>query len=86
MLDLDEGDALLIKQNELESCIFDNSLALKRVVSEIVKSECTHPSGMLSVKLPKIDVPTFNGDVTGWRTFWEQLLCILILTYPSQRR
>ncbi len=24
------------------------------------------------VKLPKIDVATFNGDLLDWRTFWEQ--------------
>ena len=24
------------------------------------------------VRLPKIDVPTFNGDILTWRTFWEQ--------------
>ena len=24
------------------------------------------------MKLPKLDVPTFNGDILNWRTFWEQ--------------
>ena len=24
------------------------------------------------MKLPKIDVPKFNGDILSWRTFWEQ--------------
>ena len=24
------------------------------------------------VKLPKIDTPTFNGDILNWLTFWEQ--------------
>lgn len=24
------------------------------------------------VKLPKLDVPTFNGNILNWRSFWEQ--------------
>ena len=24
------------------------------------------------VKLPKLDVPTFDGDIPNWRKFWEQ--------------
>ena len=72
MLDLDEKDALLIKQSNLESCVFDNSLALKRALSEIMKLESSRSSSTLSIKLSKIDVPAFNGDVIGWRTFWEQ--------------
>ena len=24
------------------------------------------------VKLPKLDVPTFNGSILSWRSFWEQ--------------
>ena len=28
--------------------------------------------GARGVKLPKIDVPTFSGDLLHWQTFWEQ--------------
>ena len=72
MLDLDAKDALLTKQTNLESCIFDNSLSLKRVLSEILKLESSRPSTARSIKLPKIDILSFNGDVIGWRAFWEQ--------------
>lgn len=24
------------------------------------------------VKLPKLNVPTFDGDIINWVTFWEQ--------------
>ena len=34
------------------------------------------------VKLPKIDVPTFNGNILHWNTFWEQFeVSILSKTY-----
>ena len=26
------------------------------------------------VQLPKLEVPTFDGDVLHWQMFWEQLL------------
>ena len=28
---------------------------------------------LTGVKLLKISVPTFNGDIIDWRNFWEQL-------------
>lgn len=34
----------------------------------------TAPKG---VRLPKIDVPTFDGNLINWRTFWEQF-CVAI--------
>ena len=33
------------------------------------------------MKLPKLDVPTFDGDILHWRTFWEQF-CIAIHDRP----
>ena len=72
MLDLDPKDDLRSRQDQLESRAFDNSLALKRALSKIVKLESSRPSSTLSIKLPKIDIPTFNGDMVTWRTFWEQ--------------
>ena len=29
------------------------------------------------VKLPKLDVPTFDDDILHWRTFWEQF-CVSV--------
>ena len=34
------------------------------------------PDGKL-IKLPKLDIPTFNGNILHWLTFWEQF-CITI--------
>ena len=25
-----------------------------------------------NVKLPKLEIPSFNGDLLNWRSFWEQ--------------
>ena len=32
----------------------------------------TPPSNSKGVKLPKLDVPTFDGNILNWRSFWEQ--------------
>ena len=29
------------------------------------------------MKLPKLDVPTFNGDILNWKSFWEQF-CVSV--------
>ena len=35
------------------------------------------PADGKGVKLPKIDVPKFDGNIVNWRTFWEQF-CVSI--------
>lgn len=30
------------------------------------------PSEVPGLKLPKLDVPTFNGNILYWRSFWKQ--------------
>ena len=34
---------------------------------------------MTDVKLPKLNLPVFNGDVLQWQSFWDQFLLLLIL-------
>ena len=38
------------------------------------KSEHSSPpkANTTSIKLPKLSIPKFDGDVLNWRTFWEQ--------------
>ena len=39
-------------------------------------SSLMHSSGpdASGVRLPKLDVPTFDGDILHWSTFWEQFV------------
>ena len=65
--------------SRLDDGIFDATLNIKKllhpnsdtasVASEPVTDMGVQPHG---VKLPKLDVPTFNGDILKWITFWEQ--------------
>jgi hypothetical protein len=52
--------------------MFDCSLQVKKLMHShaMLLSSATDSSG---VKLPKVDVPMFDGNLLNWRTFWEQL-------------
>ena len=54
-------------------------LALKADLKRLVGSKKEKPAlsasrtmGMLGIQLPKIEVPTFDGNLLNWQIFWEQ--------------
>ena len=61
-----------------EQLLFDCSLKVKELLAQSTtptSSSSTHtPSESTGLKLPKLDVPTFNGNVLQWRNFWEQFV------------
>ena len=73
----EEGDELETSTNAIDKVLFDCSLQLKKLLftlpnpisDPLMESSATMASG---VKLPKIDVPTFDGNILSWQTFWEQ--------------
>ena len=75
-LALEEGDELETSLNALDKGLFDCSLQLKKLL--FTPSPNPDPSMGWSatievgVKLPKIDVPTFDGNLLNWQMFWEQ--------------
>ena len=71
-LDLEETDELVAHHTRLESILFTLSLRLKEMAQN-----CTPVSGRtvtetMGSKLPKLDVPSFDGLLLNWRNFWEQ--------------
>ena len=65
-LDLEEKDDLIILLAKLERLQFECSHKVKKLLST---GSAVDGKG---VKLPKLDVPTFDGDILNWRQFWEQ--------------
>ena len=67
-LDLDDGDYLVLHA-KLEKLLFSCSLHIK----ELIRSDPTTTPTTTSkgVKLTKLNVPTFDGDVLHWKQFWE---------------
>ena len=73
-MELDETDKLFELQDELESQVFNCCVGIKKLLSSASSSsEASSASpDTQGVKLPKLDVPTFDGDILHWRSFWEQ--------------
>jgi len=70
VLDLEDADELNVLQATVEQSVFDHSLEVKR---HLLSHDSNFSSpGSKGVKLPKIDVPTFDGNLLNWNTFWEQ--------------
>ena len=70
ILDLEvEDDELIEQESKLKKSIFSKSSKIRQLLLNQSKATSTHNTG---VKLPKLDVPLFNGDITCWIAFWEQ--------------
>ena len=74
-IDLEDGDELSELQTSLDKALFDCSLLIKKSLRPL-----THdlpPTDSKGVKLPKLDVPTFDGNILNWKSFWEQF-CVSV--------
>ena len=73
-MELADDDKLFEPQDSLESQVFDYSVTIKKLLSSAsgASEASTPPSNSKGVKLPKLDVPTFDGNILNWRSFWEQ--------------
>ena len=75
-LDLEETGELLAQQTRLEELVFNCSLRVKELVQSLIPnppaSPATRSSAGEGLKLPKLDVPVFDGNILHWRNFWEQ--------------
>ena len=73
-LDIDETSTLSVLQKEVDGDIFNCSLDIRKLLySKDVKPH-ESASDVSGVKLPKLDVPTFDGDILRWSSFWEQFV------------
>lgn len=83
-LTLEDTDSLPARVASLDKKLFDCSLRHKQLsrastTSTLPRAADAEPKG---VKLPKLDVPSFNGNILNWITFWEQF-CISVHDRPS---
>ena len=76
LLSIDDADNLEESGTRLERLLCELSVSIKRLVGS--KEEKPLPPtaigslGMSGIQLPKIEVPTFDGNLLNWRYFWEQ--------------
>ena len=72
-LNLPEDDELFEIEKQVRSTIYTHSLSAKKTLADMSTAAApTLTANTPGVKLPKIDVPRFNGSVLNWRSFWEQ--------------
>ena len=73
--DIDEEDELAALHSRLEKCLFHISQRVKQLsITPIPESTCaptSNPDGS-GVRLPKLNVPTFDGNIIHWKQFWDQ--------------
>ena len=70
---LDDKDELFAQHTALEKLQFGCSHKARQLIGSRKLGPTTTPAvEEKGVKLPKLDVPSFDGDVLNWRQFWEQ--------------
>ena len=74
---VDDSDPLMGSIKKQDKDIFDMSVTVKRLLYNpglVLDPPTLTPSETRAhgVKLPKIEVATFSGDLLNWKTFWEQ--------------
>ena len=70
LLDKDRPD-LSDLEDDMDKVLSKLSLQIKRLLSDKV-STALSTSSTSGVKLPRIDLPTFDGNIANWVNFWEQ--------------
>ena len=71
-LDLEEEDDLFIQYAKLEKLHFSCSHKVRNLLNFHAPSSVSAPAAYgKGLKLPQLEVPTFDGDVLHWRQFWE---------------
>ena len=73
-VDLPDDHALVTQHAGLEKLHFDCSHLIRKLLSSRASlyTKATATASDKTSKLPKLDVPTFDGDVLRWQSFWEQ--------------
>ena len=71
ILSIEGTDELAEKESELSKILFDACVSVKRLLRHKPQHTLVHGEEG-GVKLPKLDVPVFDGNIVNWIPFWEQ--------------
>ena len=64
----------------MDKALFDCSLSIKKALKPL--DHDSSPTDSNGIKLPKLDVPTFDGNILNWKSFWEQF-CVSVYSRTS---
>ena len=72
---------------DIDKLLFDIGLSIRKKTvkpsTSAAKSVSITSTEAKMVKLPKLDVPTFSGNILQWLTFWEQVSVDILGTILS---
>ena len=63
------------KASDIKGSLFDLGVAISRLMERTKKEpspQVITPPMLAGVNLPRIEIPTFDGNILNWRLFWEQ--------------
>ena len=75
LLSVEDADGLDERTSHLEQLMHKLKIGVKRLAGSKEEKSSLTTSGvteMSCVKLPRIETPSFDGNVLNWRLFWEQ--------------
>ena len=75
VMGLPDEDDLFLLHSRLDDQLFQCSHLIRKLLTEYDTTTAITPS--TGVKLPKLDVPTFDGNLLNWTQFWEQF-CVAV--------
>ena len=71
--DIEDVSDLGSLMSRVDRSLFDCALNIRKLLhARSSTSSASSDSDAKGVKLPKLEVPTFDGNILGWKTFWEQ--------------
>ena len=82
LLSSETEDAVMTDLTRVEKLSFDCLLIVKKRIRSIASTTATAASpagtsGSSTTKLPKLELPSFHGDILQWKNFWEQF-CVSV--------
>ena len=75
--DVTTDDPVVQAQTEVDKLTFECLLTIKKRLRSSTRAHAAASSETSVTKLPKLEVPTFHGDILQWKTYWEQF-CVSI--------
>ena len=80
-------DPVMQNQARVDKAAFDCQLRIKKHLRALTTTP-TKASEATATKLPKLELPTFHGDILQWKNFWEQF-CVSVhdrATIPKEEK
>ena len=73
ILSLDSGEeALMEERSKVKKVLLKVDLKVDRLLLDVESSPKVGKAEAPGIRLPKISVPSFDGNILNWTSFWEQ--------------